>query len=56
MKGSLESLTVPAITGRAGAAQGTFYRYFRDVQDVFVALLDERIVPGLSWTSPSSST
>lgn len=46
-QGSLDSVTVPAIARRAGAAQGTFYRYFRDVEDVFVALLDERVVPRL---------
>lgn len=46
--GSLDTLTVPSITRRAGAAQGTFYRYFRDVDDAFIALVDERVVPRLT--------
>lgn len=52
-RGSLEALTVPSITRRAGASHGTFYRYFADVDDVFVTLLDERIVSRFMELAPS---
>lgn len=40
-------ISVPAVVRRAGASQGLFYRYFGDLDDAFVALLDERVVPRL---------
>jgi AcrR family transcriptional regulator len=40
-----QNLTVPGIVHSAGVAQGSFYRYFRNVDDVFIALFKETIVP-----------
>jgi AcrR family transcriptional regulator len=34
-----QNLTVPGIVHSAGVAQGSFYRYFRNVDDVFIAPL-----------------
>jgi AcrR family transcriptional regulator len=40
-----QNLTVPGIVHSAGVAQGSFYRYFRNVDDVFIALFEKTIVP-----------
>jgi AcrR family transcriptional regulator len=40
-----QNLTVPGIVQSAGVAQGSFYRYFRNVDDVFIALFKETLVP-----------
>jgi AcrR family transcriptional regulator len=40
-----QNLTVPGIVHSAGVAQGSFYRYFRNVDDVFIALFKETLVP-----------
>jgi len=37
--------TVPKVVAEAGAAQGSFYRYFRDIDDAFVALTHELLTP-----------
>jgi AcrR family transcriptional regulator len=40
-----QNLTVPGIVHSAGVSQGSFYRYFRNVDDVFIALFKETLVP-----------
>jgi AcrR family transcriptional regulator len=40
-----QNLTVPGIVHSAGVAQGSFYRYFRNVDDVFIALFEKILVP-----------
>jgi AcrR family transcriptional regulator len=40
-----QNLTVPGIVHSAGVAQGSFYRYFRNVDDVFIALFEKTLVP-----------
>jgi AcrR family transcriptional regulator len=39
------NLTVPGIVQSAGVAQGSFYRYFRNVDDVFISIFKETLVP-----------
>lgn len=41
-------ISVPMVVRRAGASQGLFYRYFGDLDEAFIALVDDRIVPRLS--------
>ena len=41
-------ITVPMVVRRAGASQGLFYRYFCDLDEAFIALVDERMVPRLA--------
>lgn len=40
-------LSVPAVVQRAGVSQGLFYRYFDDLDDAFIALLEQDVVPRL---------
>lgn len=39
------NLTVPGIVKIAGVAQGSFYRYFRNVDDIFISIFNEILVP-----------
>lgn len=41
----LAGTTVPRVVAQAGAAQGSFYRYFRDLDDAFVELAADVIEP-----------
>lgn len=40
-------LTVAMVVRRADASQGLFYRYFHDLDEAFIALLEDRILPPL---------
>lgn len=41
-------ISVPMVVRRAGASQGLFYRYFDGLDEAFVALVEQRIVPRLA--------
>ncbi|MFV1989791.1 MAG: TetR/AcrR family transcriptional regulator, partial [Acidimicrobiales bacterium] len=41
-------ISVPVVTRRAGVSQGLFYHYFDDLDDAFIALVEDRIVPRLA--------
>jgi AcrR family transcriptional regulator len=54
--------TISDIIAEMGVARGTFYRYFRDKQDLFEQLLDtnfryiKRVLPSLSGKGPTSAS
>lgn len=41
-------ITVSKVVRRAEASQGLFYRYFRDLDSAFIALVDDRVWPTLA--------
>ena len=46
-----QRLTVPGIVRSAGISQGSFYRYFANVDDVVIALLENEVFPALQAAS-----
>jgi AcrR family transcriptional regulator len=40
-----QGATVPRIVARAGVAQGSFYRYFRDIDDAMLELMQRALAP-----------
>lgn len=40
-----QRLTVPGIVKSAGISQGSFYRYFQNIDDVFIALFHQILIP-----------
>jgi len=46
-----QQLTVPGSVRSAGISQGSFYRYFSNVDDVVIALLKDEVFPALQSAS-----
>lgn len=47
MESGWHGVSVPRVVGRAGVSQGLFYRYFTDLDDAFVVLVEQRLLPRL---------